>query len=53
VIPVLELERAANAFSDAGFAVGAFALPGVGHTISTEGLVLGRDALVRAFGTRA
>jgi len=52
VIPVLELERAANAFSDAGFAVGAFALPGIGHTISTEGLVLGRDALVRALGTQ-
>jgi phospholipase/carboxylesterase len=52
VIPVLELERAAHAFSDAGFAVGAFALPGIGHTISTEGLVLGRDALVRAFGTQ-
>ncbi len=52
VIPVLELERAANAFSDAGFAVGAFALPGIGHTISAEGLMLGRDALVRAFGAR-
>jgi phospholipase/carboxylesterase len=52
VIPVLELERAVNAFSDAGFAVGAFALPGIGHTISTEGLVLGRDALIRAFGTQ-
>jgi phospholipase/carboxylesterase len=52
VIPVLELERAAHAFSDAGFAVGAFALPGIGHTISTDGLVLGRDALVRGFGTQ-
>jgi phospholipase/carboxylesterase len=51
VIPVLELERAANAFSDAGFAVGAFALPGIGHTISGDGVVLGRDALVRALGT--
>ncbi|SDH27578.1 alpha/beta hydrolase [Paraburkholderia phenazinium] len=53
VIPVLELERAAHAFSDAGFAVGAFALPGIGHTISTEGLILGRDALVRALGAKA
>jgi phospholipase/carboxylesterase len=52
VIPVLELERAANAFSDAGFAVGAFALPGIGHTISAEGLMLGRDALVRAFAVK-
>jgi phospholipase/carboxylesterase len=51
VIPVHELERAAHAFSDAGFAVGAFALPGVGHTISNEGVTLGRDALVRALGT--
>lgn len=51
VIPVVELERAAHAFSDAGFAVGAFALPGIGHTINAEGLVLGRDALIRALGT--
>jgi phospholipase/carboxylesterase len=51
VIPVQELERAANAFSDAGFAVAAFALPGIGHTISGEGLTLGRDALVRALGS--
>ncbi|RFU44836.1 alpha/beta hydrolase [Paraburkholderia sp. DHOC27] len=49
VIPVLELERAANALSDAGFAVAAFALPEIGHTISADGLVLGRDALVRGF----
>jgi len=48
VIPVQELERAANAFSDEGHAVAAFALPGVGHTISGEGVVLGRDALLRA-----
>jgi phospholipase/carboxylesterase len=48
VIPVLELERAAHAFSDAGFAVAAFALPDIGHTISADGLILGRDALVRA-----
>jgi phospholipase/carboxylesterase len=50
VIPVGELERAAHAFSDAGFAVGAFALPGIGHTINNEGLMLGRDALIRALG---
>jgi phospholipase/carboxylesterase len=50
VIPAAELERAAAAFSDAGFAVTAFALPGVGHTITPQGVVLGRDALVRAFG---
>jgi phospholipase/carboxylesterase len=53
VIPVIELERAANAFSDAGYAVGAFALPDIGHTISAEGLVLGRDALMRALGSKA
>jgi len=51
VIPVHELERAAHAFSDAGFAVGAFALPGIGHTIASDGVVLGRDALVRALGS--
>jgi phospholipase/carboxylesterase len=50
VIPVLELERAAHALSDAGFAVAAFALPGIGHTISADGLMLGRDALVRGLG---
>jgi phospholipase/carboxylesterase len=52
VIPVLELERAAHAFSDAGYAVEAYALPGVGHTISSEGALLGRDALVRALVER-
>ncbi|MGA7781914.1 MAG: dienelactone hydrolase family protein [Paraburkholderia sp.] len=51
VIPVLELERAANALSDAGFPVAAFALPDIGHTISGEGLLLGRNALVRVLGT--
>jgi phospholipase/carboxylesterase len=51
VIPVPELERAAHGLSDAGFAVAAFALPGIGHTISADGLVLGRDALVRALGS--
>ncbi|MCG5072534.1 alpha/beta hydrolase [Paraburkholderia tagetis] len=50
VIPAPELERAAAAFSDAGFAVAAFALPGVGHTITAQGAMLGRDALVRALG---
>jgi phospholipase/carboxylesterase len=49
VIPAQELERAALAFSDAGFAVEAYALPGVGHTISPDGAALGRDALMRAF----
>jgi phospholipase/carboxylesterase len=53
MIPVQELERAALAVSDAGFAVEAYALPGVGHTISAEGVVLGRDALIRALGGSA
>lgn len=48
VIPVLETERAAVAFSDAGFAVTAYALPQVGHTITPQGAMLGRDALARA-----
>ncbi|TKC88646.1 hydrolase [Trinickia terrae] len=51
-IPVLELERAAHAFSDAGYAVEAYALPAVGHAISSEGALLGRDALVRALVER-
>ncbi|TDV13891.1 alpha/beta hydrolase [Paraburkholderia caballeronis] len=49
VIPVLELERAAGAFSDAGYAVAAYALPGVGHTIDGEGAALGLEALQRVF----
>lgn len=53
VIPVQELERAAVAFSDAGYAVAAYALPGVGHTITPQGILLGRDALVRAFESRS
>jgi phospholipase/carboxylesterase len=52
VIPVPELERAAHAFSDAGYAVEAYALPGVGHAISADGALLGRDALVRALVER-
>lgn len=48
VIPVQELERAAGAFSDAGYAVAAYALPDVGHTITPEGMLLGREALERA-----
>jgi phospholipase/carboxylesterase len=48
VIPVDETERAAIALNDAGFDVEAFALPGVAHTISGDGVELGREALVRA-----
>jgi phospholipase/carboxylesterase len=48
VIPAVESERAAGAFSDAGYAVSAYALPDVGHTITPDGALLGRDALVRA-----
>lgn len=51
VIPAQELELAAIAFSDAGYAVTAYALPGVGHTITPQGVLLGREALVRAFGS--
>ncbi|MDE1181622.1 dienelactone hydrolase family protein [Paraburkholderia sp.] len=49
VIPVQETEQAAIAFSDAGYPVEAYALPGIGHTISGDGAMLGRDALARAF----
>jgi phospholipase/carboxylesterase len=48
VIPVVELDRAAEALSDAGYEVDAFMLPGIGHAISSEGVALGQDALVRA-----
>ncbi|NIF76370.1 hydrolase [Paraburkholderia sp. Cy-641] len=48
VIPVRELEHAAAAFSAAGYPVDAYALPGVGHTITGEGVALGGAALQRA-----
>ncbi|SMG61431.1 alpha/beta hydrolase [Paraburkholderia susongensis] len=50
VIPVRELEYAADAFSQAGYPVDAYALPGVGHTITADGVALGRAALQRALG---
>jgi phospholipase/carboxylesterase len=50
VIPFQELEYAADAFHNAGYAVDAYALPGVGHTISTDGVALGREALMKALG---
>ncbi|MGF6852694.1 alpha/beta hydrolase [Paraburkholderia sp. CI3] len=50
VIPVRELESAADAFNSAGYAVDAYVLPGVGHTITADGVALGRDALERALG---
>ncbi|MEX3786572.1 alpha/beta hydrolase [Paraburkholderia sp. BR14374] len=50
VIPVRELEFAADAFSAAGYPVDAYMLPGVGHTITADGVALGRDALERALG---
>jgi phospholipase/carboxylesterase len=50
VIPVRELEAAADAFSDAGYTVDAYALPGIGHTIDADGVALGREALERALG---
>jgi phospholipase/carboxylesterase len=53
VIPVDETERAAIALHDAGFQVDAYALPGVGHTISGDGVALGREALVRALAPLA
>jgi phospholipase/carboxylesterase len=53
VIPVEETERAAIALHDAGFDVEAFALPGVGHTISGDGVALGREALARALAPLA
>ncbi|MBB5421527.1 alpha/beta hydrolase [Paraburkholderia atlantica] len=50
VISVRELEFAADAFSAAGYQVDAYMLPGVGHTITADGVALGRDALERAVG---
>lgn len=50
VIPVQELENAADAFNDAGYTVDAYALPGIGHTINADGVALGHEALERALG---
>ncbi|MGF6770671.1 phospholipase/carboxylesterase [Paraburkholderia sp. GAS199] len=50
VIPVRELEYAAQTFSNAGYTVDAYALPGVGHTISADGVALGQEALEHALG---
>jgi phospholipase/carboxylesterase len=50
VIPVQALEHAADAFSEAGYTVDAYALPGIGHTINADGVALGREALERALG---
>ena len=50
VIPVQALEYAADAFSNAGFTVDAYVLPGVGHTINADGVALGREALARDLG---
>ncbi|MGH8778349.1 alpha/beta hydrolase [Paraburkholderia sp.] len=52
MIPVRELEQAADALTAAGYAVDAYALPDIGHTISAEGAALGRDALVQALGVK-
>ena len=50
VIPVQELEYAADAFSNAGYTVDAYALPGIGHTINADGVALGQEALEHALG---
>jgi phospholipase/carboxylesterase len=50
VIPVRELEHAADALSQAGYPLDAYVLPGVGHTITADGVELGRAALQRALG---
>ncbi|MFM0284473.1 dienelactone hydrolase family protein [Paraburkholderia sediminicola] len=50
VIPVEELESAADAFSNAGYAVDAYVLPGIGHTINADGVELGKQALEHAMG---
>jgi phospholipase/carboxylesterase len=50
VIPVSELEHAADAFSQAGYPLEAYVLPGVGHTITADGVELGRVALQRGLG---
>ncbi|WGS52970.1 dienelactone hydrolase family protein [Paraburkholderia sp. D15] len=53
VIPVRELEHAADAFNAAGYPVDAYALPGIGHTINADGVALGHEALERALGARS
>ncbi|HZZ12015.1 MAG TPA: dienelactone hydrolase family protein [Paraburkholderia sp.] len=50
VIPVQELESAADAFTGAGYTVDAFVLPGIGHTINADGVDLGKAALEHSVG---
>lgn len=50
VISVRELEYAADAFTNAGYSVDAYALPGIGHTINADGVALGQQALTRTLG---
>ena len=50
VIPLQELEYAADSFSGAGYTVDAYALPGIGHTINADGVALGKTALEHALG---
>lgn len=50
VIPLQELEYAADSFSGAGYTVDAYALPGIGHTINADGVALGKTALEQALG---
>jgi phospholipase/carboxylesterase len=50
VIPVRELETAADAFNNAGYDVDAYVIPGIGHTINADGVALGQEALARALG---
>ncbi|MFL9890936.1 dienelactone hydrolase family protein [Paraburkholderia sp. RL17-383-BIF-A] len=50
VIPVRELEYAADTFNNAGYTVDAYALPGIGHTINADGVALGQEALEHALG---
>ncbi|ASL47965.1 Carboxylesterase 2 [Burkholderia sp. AD24] len=50
VIPIEALEYAADTFSNAGYTVDAYALPGIGHTINADGVALGQEALEHALG---
>ena len=40
----------ADTFSNAGYTVDAYALPGIGHTINADGVALGQEALEHALG---
>jgi phospholipase/carboxylesterase len=50
IVPIAAMHDAANALTNLGFDVATHVSPALDHSIDEDGLALGRDFLVRAFG---